>query len=337
MRLRQYMCRSQSPSRSARTNRWAKKVGIMKQSTHIRPVGVLRATSSYSSMFATSVVPANMYCCSKAVVTMRKPRIALGHAFPFNMLLIPLNAAPKISSRPLPFIKWPMAPRKDIKVCIPPGCNTIVCHLSGSHHRIWLATLKSCMSAVRIQYGDLCWCMTCWQYVIVVSTVSGCAGGLSINGPNTYWVGWPIELSSLASAFMWPDHSQASSPEKSDLWSPTSHSKSNCMALFRLVCCFMRSSNCCPRWIITFGGFGFLMPTWCKYSTGEISLNFNDATCTLVNLGITGNFIFLSWTIVGNVCWINSIAIACVSRLPFGVYTFKSVIKPGTNQPSVRR
>ena len=213
MRLRQYMCRSSLHERTGR-----REVGRTKQSTHSRPVGVLRAISSSSSMLATSVVPANKYCFSKtAAAKLWSPcrNLALPLAMPSHLTCCWYHW---MQHRRFPqehFLsssgQWQLG--RTSRCAFLQGVTQLsaICqgHTTVSDLPFWIA-------ACRVS-----------EYSIVIPVDAWPAGNRSLLSA-LYQDGQGIFQSmdqtyiGLASAFMWPDHSQASSPEKSDLWSPTS-------------------------------------------------------------------------------------------------------------------
>ena len=282
------MWRSQSPSLSARRNRWMIATGKMRQSTQSRPVRDCLTFSSSSSMVSTVVFPAAIRGSSREQTTMRKPLTAFGQAFPFSMWLTPLKATPSNSSKPLPFIRVPMQPMNDMRVCIPPGLTTKCFQRLGYDHFICSITLYNCISADRWIYGRLCCLMNSLMKISVVSTVSGCAGGESINGPKTNCVATPSKsprfLAALAIA---PDHSGPGLGPSVLSRTANIHCMSLSRADFTADAVFATCSNGCPILQVTAGGIGFFGPMKCAFCMDDISLAFMLFTSCFATRGIT--------------------------------------------------
>lgn len=183
------MWRSQSPSRSARRNRCMMITGVMKQSTHRRPVLETRTTSSSSWTSSTDVFTAMTTGWMIAVRTFFKPLIAFVHAFPFNIFPTPLKATLRISSKPLPFIRVQTQPTEDMRICIPPGRTMRCCHRLGSDHLISWMTFYSSISADKWTKGLVC--RDSSKNLRVVRIVSSWDGGMLIKGPKTKWLAGP--------------------------------------------------------------------------------------------------------------------------------------------------
>ena len=63
---------------------------------------------------------------------------AFGHDFPFKLPVIPPNAAPRSTSRPLAFIRKPIHARNDCSACIIPGLHGSGHVRHSGLHCIWM-------------------------------------------------------------------------------------------------------------------------------------------------------------------------------------------------------
>ena len=138
---KQCRCSNQSPSLSALIYSRMMLTGFIKQSTQRRPLLEPLAPSKISSRDDFVVLPASMKGSNRASTTIRNPRRALGHDLPKSILSTPLNADSRISCSPVPHIRLPMQPMKDIRMCIPPGRTVRCLHLSGFDHFICIHNL----------------------------------------------------------------------------------------------------------------------------------------------------------------------------------------------------
>ena len=126
---------------------------------------------------------------------------------------------------------------------MPPGLRTMFCRLSGLLHLICVATLNSCISTMMVKNFIQCCCTYCSQHIIVATTVSGCDGVASMNGPNAYLVALPTFPSFLATSFMRPDHSIPCSWLVMDRCSVTSLCISRSSARERPFVCLITSQR----------------------------------------------------------------------------------------------
>ena len=105
------------------SNRKARRLGLIRQSTQSLSNGCSRTVSLYSRNSWYVFVPLWKKSWSRTVVLRWHARNALVH-LPVMMSATPPKATMSSISTHDAFISVPMHPRNDISVCIIPGCNT---------------------------------------------------------------------------------------------------------------------------------------------------------------------------------------------------------------------
>ena len=72
-------------------------------------------------LFKTCYLVIDIMGSGRATTTIRKPRNALGHAFPSSIFVIPSNNTARSSSKPIQLINGPTHPMKDLTMCMSLG------------------------------------------------------------------------------------------------------------------------------------------------------------------------------------------------------------------------
>ena len=194
---------NQSPSLSAMIYRRTMLTVFIKQSTQSRPHLDPLALSKISSRLDFVAFPESTNGSNRASTTIRNPRSALGHDLTRSIFSTPLNTDSRISCSPVPHIREPMQPMKDIRMCIPPGCTIRCFHLSQFDHFICNTILYSCTSAQTRILVLLVFCFMDFSiYSSVVRAVSELAGGAFTRGSDNNLVAgkssWHSDFATLA-------------------------------------------------------------------------------------------------------------------------------------------